>query len=56
MTSILNLDARYTISQEFLSHFYPEWVIRLDGAFILSHDNEAVAKNLARVHSGMKGN
>lgn len=52
MTSIINLPAIYTIALEFVNSIASaEYVIRLNGKFILSHPVEAVAKNLARVHA-----
>lgn len=53
--SICGLPAIYTLSQEFLTRFHSEWVVRLNGKFLLSHENDAVAKEMARIHSSMKG-
>lgn len=52
--SIQNLPATYTLTQEFLTRFHSEWVIRLEGKFLFSSSDEGIAKQMAKFHCDMQ--
>lgn len=48
--SIVGLDARYTLSQEFITFVAAKWVVRFNGKFIAFAENRVDAEELARIH------
>ncbi|MGZ8887996.1 MAG: hypothetical protein ACXW1D_00390 [Halobacteriota archaeon] len=46
--SVLNLDARYTISREYCGVAIPQWVVRFCGEWVDCAPTEDRAKELAR--------
>lgn len=54
MTSILNLDARYTVSQEMYNHFKCSYVIRFCGRFMAVQDTYEKAVAVAKIIANVK--
>jgi hypothetical protein len=48
--SIVNLDAQYTVSQEYSEDWFIRFVVRFNGKFLVSHPLREAAEKLARTH------
>jgi hypothetical protein len=52
--SVKNLDARYTVSEELVLSFLPQWVARFEGSLIGVYDSRVLAECNCRWHYSMQ--